>query len=60
MEKYLQPEIRVMEIDTAELMDNPVSENDQEGDGDQLSNDGLDNKLDGNAPATSVWDQGDK
>ncbi len=61
MEKYVCPDIRTVDINSRSFMDNPleppanpISNVDEEGDGDQLTNTTLEDKFETSAPK-SVW-----
>ena len=61
MEKYVRPEIRTIDIDSRSFMENPleppvnpISNVDEEGDGDQLGNTTMDDKFETKAQK-SVW-----
>ena len=55
MKIYEIPQIRLVNIDTEDLMDPAISTIGDEGEGDQLSND-FDDHLDNNVSKGSVWD----
>ena len=61
MEKYVSPEIRTVDINVRNFLDNPeeppvnpISNVDSEGDGDQLGNTNFDDKFESNG-SKSIW-----
>ena len=56
MKKYLKPNIAVLDIDSDALLDEAISNYDNDGDGDQLSNEAMQDQFENPSQRRGPWD----
>ena len=60
MKKYLKPEIAVQDIESAAFLDEAISNYDDDGDGDQLGNEAMQDQFANPSRNRGPWDDSEK
>jgi hypothetical protein len=60
MKKYLKPEIAVQDIESAAFLDEAISNFDDDGDGDQLANEAMQDQFENPSHHGGLWDDPEK
>jgi hypothetical protein len=56
MKKYLKPKIAVQDIESAAFLEEAISNYDNDGDGDQLSNEAMQDQFENPSQRRGPWD----